>query len=362
MNLRKPIAIIAENINNEINICLRHEKTIKEFTGDIEDLEKELYTPALDIISEPLDNPITVCSDPECCEKKSCGNTTKVHYKSICHKPCYLENSDGNIIGDSGLLDCRAFNNYKSFGEGSWTGPGTFTPDCKPVFNKEGLAFGYSCNRTKSEICFVCSHSYQVHLRINYETKILTKQLRDDNKFKRIETNKQTIDKRQFQIDEIKAKVEEIKVELQFITECSAYFARFLMNNAITPFNDALEEYIKFCINNEEKGSGDAATIKGLQDMLHAYDKEKLTIEMLEQESGGKNELTSDEIDGKIEELFQLKHYGHVIKTHMDLEAQGQLYANIALEKEVHIGAENTSALAKCFNQTFSKFMYWWTG
>lgn len=64
MNLRKPIALIAENIGKEIWLCEKHERTIKECDGDIKELEKELYTPALDIISEPLDQPITVC-----CEK-----------------------------------------------------------------------------------------------------------------------------------------------------------------------------------------------------------------------------------------------------------------------------------------------------
>lgn len=360
MNLRKPIALIAQNIGNEIAGCRRHEKTIQNFNGDILELEKELYIPALDIISEPLDQPITVCSHPECCEKKACGNSTKVHYKSICHKPCYLEKSDGNIIGNSGLLNCQSFNKYTDVGEGRWSDPKYLHPDQEKSSNEKGLVFGIPSKRIKSEICFNCSHSYQVHLTINYETKIETKQIRDAYKFSLIEANKQNIDRKQLQIDKIKAKVEELKEERRFITGCSAYFARFLMHNAITPFNDALEAYIKCCIANEEKGNGDAEVIQGFKDLLEAYDREKETIERLSKETCGESDLTCDQIDDKIQQLFELKHYGHVIKRHMDLEAQGQLNTKVALEKEVQIGTKETSVLSAVFGQLFSKFKYWW--
>lgn len=343
-------------------MCEKHEKKIEEFTGDIEELEKELYTPALDIISKPLAKPITVCSDPECCEKKSCGNTTKVHYKSICHKPCYLENSDGNIMGNSSLLDCRAFNKYNSVGEGDWYKPETFIPDHGPFnCNESGLVFGYKTERTKSESCFECTHSYQVHLTINYETKIETKQIRDENKYERIETSYFGIDIRQAQIQQIKEKVEEIKEELRFITECAAYFARFLMNNAITPFNDALEEYMKCCIANEAKGNADAVVIKGFEDMLEAYSREKATIEKLIHETSGKSDLSSDKIDQKIEQLFELKHYGPVIKHHMDLEAKGRRNTYVAFEKDVVIATTNTTTFTTFFKEIFSNFKFWWT-
>lgn len=358
MNLRKPIALITENISNEIEMCERHEKKIEEFTGDIVELRKELYTPALDIVSEALEKPITVCSDPECCEKISLDNTTKIHYKSICHKPCYLENSDGNIIGDAALLDCRAFNKYERFGEGDWFSRETFVPDSNLRCNENGLAFGGECKRTKSENCFKCSHSYQVHLNINYETKIQTKQILDENKYERIETSYNDIDLRQYQINRIQAKVEQIKEELRFITECSAHFARFLMNNAITPFNDALEDYIKCCIANEEKVNGDAVLIKGFHDMLEAYNREKVTIEKLSEDTQGESDLTSVQIDQKIGQLFKLKNYGHVIKYHMQLEAQGRQKTKIALEKNVNINMGKSNVFIAAIKRIFSNFKW----
>lgn len=150
-----------------------------------------------------MEQPIAVCSDPDCCEKKSCDNTIKIHYKSVCHKPCYLEKSDGNIIGNSGLLDCH--------GQGNWYDHQDFAPDSeKLVCNKDGQAFGCKCVQTKSETCFQCSHSYQ-HLTINYETKTETKQIRKENNFERIETSYCDIDKILYQIEKIKAKVDKIK-------------------------------------------------------------------------------------------------------------------------------------------------------
>lgn len=341
MNLRKPIALITENISNEIRMCERHEKKIEEFTGDIAELEKELYTPALDIVSTPLAQPITVCNDPECCEKKSCGNTTKVHYKSICHKPCYLQNTDGNIIGNSALLDCQAFNKYDNYRKGCWSSNKSFHPDSNVSSSNKKRTFGYPCDRTRSEICFQCSHSYQVHLTINYETEIETKQIRDDNKYERIESSHMDIDK------------------LRFITECSAYFARFLMNNCVTPFNDALDDYIKCCIDNEEKGNADAVVIKGFHDMLEAYNREKATIEKLSKETCGESDLTSGQIDGKIGQLFKLKHYGHVIEYHMNLESIGRQNTKVALERDIFIGQKNTSALTAVVNRIFSTFKFW---
>lgn len=102
--------------------------------------------------------------------------------------------------------------------------------------------------------------------------------------------------------------------------------------DAITPFNDALEDYIKFCVANEEKGAGDAEVIKAYQDILKSYDQEKMVIEKLCEETCGEMNLTSDRIDEKIQQLFQLKRYGDVIKHHMDLEAHGMLNTKIGLK------------------------------
>lgn len=359
--MRKPIALIVENISKEIILCQNHEKKIKEFSGDIEELEKELYTPALDIVTDPLDRPITVCSDQECCEKVSFGNMSKVHYKAICHNPCYLENSDGNIVGNAALLDCRAFNKYEKCGVASWSNPKYLHPDSDKDIehNDKGEVYSQPSRRTKSETCFECSHSYLVHLTINYETKIETKQVRDDNKQKRIEMSKQNIDARQHQIDKINTKIAELKEESRFITECSAYFARFLMANAITPFNDAVEDYIKCCIANEEKRDGDPVVIDGLNAMLESYTREKEEIEKLFEESADKAELTSDEINAKIEQLVGLKYYGSVIKLHMDLEAQAHLKTVNAFEKNITIANERTSSLTSVLTQLFSKFKFW---
>lgn len=359
INLRKPIAQIAEHVQKEIILCENHEKKIEEFTGDIQELEKVLYTPALEIIALPLDTPITVCSDPECCEKKSIGNTTKVHYRSPCHKPCYLKNSDGNIVGNSALLDCSAFNKYKRTGRGKLFDPKYLHPDSDSAVkcNKNGLVFGWNSARTKSETCFECSHSYLVHLTINYETKVETRQIRDENKVKRIEMSKESIDNRQHQIDLIKTKVNELKEELRFITECSAYFASFLINNAITPFNDALEEYIICCIANERKGNADAAVINGFEAMLKSYAWEKAEIQKLIADGCGEVELNSDKISEKIGRLFSLQHYGAVIKCHMDMEEHGQLESAVVAEKKIAL--ENVSHLTASVKHFFSKWSNW---
>lgn len=309
-------------------MCERHAKEIEDFSGNISELEKVLYTPALDITSKALEHPRTVCSDPSCCEKKAIGNVSKVHYKTICHNHCYLQNSDGSIMGNSALLDCRAFNKYERTGDDIWCDPSTLYPDSEGRTNEKGQVLATPSKRIKSETCFECGHSYLVHLTINYETSINSIQIRDENKYERITKEKDAVNQKEIQIKKIMMTVDELEREMKFINKCSAHFARFLMNHTITPFNDALEEYIK-CAKSNARKRGDSEAIQGYEKMLDAYKYEKKIVEAESKKTSGGSDLSTDEINKKIKELFNLKHYGKVLQDHLILEEQGQLQSHI---------------------------------
>ncbi|CAG2166575.1 unnamed protein product [Oppiella nova] len=251
--LTKPLADIAKNISDNVKQCERHKKRIHEFTGDINDLEKELYIPSVDIETDPLEHPKTVCSDKDCCTQENINGTIKFHYKTDCHSPCYLDNSDGNIIGNQGLLDCLAFNEYEEIREPEWVVPTNVLPDQNITLNDEGKAFLRLVRRIKSETCNKCKHSYQSHLHINYETRLVNKQVRDETKYQRITTAQEASEAQQAQIMELEVKIKELTDENTIITKCMAKFACFLKNNALTPFNDAFEDYVNLLIANEKQ-------------------------------------------------------------------------------------------------------------
>ena len=97
--LTKPLAEITRNIYENINLCNIQKQKIQECEGDIEKLIDNLFIPMRDIISRPLDKPITVCGESECCIKRRIHGIEKFHYKQLCHSPCFLKFDDHNIIG-----------------------------------------------------------------------------------------------------------------------------------------------------------------------------------------------------------------------------------------------------------------------
>ncbi|CAG2166540.1 unnamed protein product [Oppiella nova] len=320
--LTQPLADIANNIADNVKECEAHKRRIFHFQGTIEELQRELYIPSKDIVSTPLDKPKTVCGDPKCCTKENINGVEKVHYHINCHSPCYLTHSDGNIMGNKGLLDCQAFNKYEESGT-FWGLPTDLHPDQnytgKP--NEEGRILLTNSTRTKSEKCFGCGHSYQTHLHINYETKILTKRIRDESKNKRITTDKEAMDAIQSKMDELDEKIKELTDEQDTITKCMAQFAWFLKHNALTTFNDAFDDYVRHLIDNERKGGTMSAednreTIKKLEQLLVKYKYEKEVIQKAMENSNRNNGavcISLEDIDKNIRELCGLKWNGGTI-------------------------------------------------
>ncbi|CAG2115502.1 unnamed protein product, partial [Medioppia subpectinata] len=108
--LTKPLADITKNIADNVMQCELNKNEIKAYKGSIEDLHKKLYIPSVEIISVPLDRPKTICGVAECCEFTTIDGVIDINYLTECHSPCYLDFDDGNIVGNKGLLRCKAFN------------------------------------------------------------------------------------------------------------------------------------------------------------------------------------------------------------------------------------------------------------
>ncbi|CAG2164728.1 unnamed protein product [Oppiella nova] len=343
--LTQPLADIAKNISDNVKACEQHKKKVSEFKGNITEFEKELYVPWKDIESDPLNEPKTVCNEGNCIVKETINGTVKIHYKTDCHSPCYLTHSDGNVMGNVGLLDCIAFNKYESIGEGEWRVPTNLVPDQNVTLNAEGKAFLYYLERTKSDNCFKCGHSFQSHLHIKYETRIVNKKIRDEKKYKSINTAKEAAAAKQAQIVELEARIKELTDENTTISICMAKFACFLSNNALTPFNDAFEGYVKDA--GKLSGGDSKVTIDKLQQMLDRYKYEKDAI-LAAMKKGKKNEsaVSVEDIDKLIKQLCSLKVNGPAISQLLDTQIKSKAKSHTFNEKVINTVSAATSKLS----------------
>ncbi|CAG2176051.1 unnamed protein product, partial [Oppiella nova] len=265
--LTQPLADIATIIARSVKECEAHQKRIEEFKGNIDALQKELYIPSMEIETEPLEHPMTVYSDTKCCSQQNINGTIKMHYKTKCHSPCYLKYSDGNIVGNAGLLDCVAFNKYEGTSPFEWRDPNSvnIVPDQNIKYNDE----------------------------------------------------------------------DELKKENETITTSKAKFACFLINNALTPFNDSFVKYVEILIKNEKNSD----TIHKLEELLKRYKYEKELILSVKQ--GGENvAITVDGIDEMIKNLCELKCKGQNIKTLLSTQINAKAKNHVINEQLVSIGSE----------------------
>ncbi|CAG2172005.1 unnamed protein product [Oppiella nova] len=356
--LTQPLADIAKNISDNVKQCERHKKKINEFTGDINDLEKELYIPSVDIETDPLDHPKTVCSDKNCCTQENINGNIKTHYKTNCHSPCYLVHSDGNIVGNKGLLDCKAFNKYERVGPDIYSDPSQLYPDHKNFkpheLNAEGKVLSTPSTVTKSDICYECKHSYQSHLHINYETRIVNTKVRDESKFELITTTQQATVAQQDQMEKIQVKIDELTKENNVITKCMAKFACFLKDNALTPFNDAFEDYVNVIIENEKQG-GSKVTIDKLEQMLKRYKYEKNVI-LDAMKKSDQGTISVEDIDQIIKKLCGLKWNGPAIRKLLATQIQLKAQSYAQNEQRINPGSGLTATFGKL--KTFWKKIF----
>ncbi|CAG2118337.1 unnamed protein product, partial [Medioppia subpectinata] len=184
--LTKPMADITKNIIDNLNECETHRLEIEEFSGSLEELNNKLYIPSVEIISVPLDRPKTVCGADECCERiDNNGVTTEINYTTECHSPCYLEFNDGNVVGNKGLLKCKAFTRHSSADRDpansdhgqSWLSRALAAPT---GIVRDRLNQSYSCLK--------CGHSYEKHLHLFYDTRVTMTKVADEGVGRRIQS------------------------------------------------------------------------------------------------------------------------------------------------------------------------------
>ena len=309
------MAEIGENITRNIKICEERKKEIQEFNGYIKDLGPKLMIPTEDLEQVQLNFPMTVCGDRNCCKKITVGGVTKTDYKQICHEHCYLRNVTTEVVGDQEIRFCDAF-------------LGGHRNDCRR-----------------------CRHTYQTHLHIRYETRVVTRELKDESVQQKI-TNKEEAKKAmQTLVNDLNVRINEMNAEKKTITDCLVRFAHFLSQNAITAFNDAYEHYLNYLITNGDGNESD------LRQMLAQYHEEKNAFELLLANNlvDETEVITPQRINGYITELCGLKHSGPKIRHGLDIQQKSQEKESLFREVKHKVGATKGQKKTKTgFNRWFT--------
>ncbi|XP_021963459.1 uncharacterized protein LOC110858881 [Folsomia candida] len=91
-------------------------------------------------------------------------------------------------------------------------------------------------------------------------------------------------------IEEQEMRIKEQNYELQEIQKASVQFAAFLKHNAITPYNDAMLDYLEYLISVEKEKIKVGGTDKMLQEMESSRASYMQQVKILDEAmDGGEN-------------------------------------------------------------------------
>lgn len=265
--LNRPIAEISSIIQENISAIKKTEVQLSKLAiaESIGSLPEEISTPTVTLKPVKLDQPLTVCMQDKCIDFSNSSNLTKPQYK------CQLE-----ITLMSTLR--------------------------KRLSSKLGLSF----------TCYRCGCSLSDHKELTYDTEKLVTSTTDFKMAEVVGGRDEAIKLIKNRLEKLNCRDNELIMEQQQITEVGAKFACFLKSNAITPYNDALIEYLSYNIRNQKSrpGGGDPNTIERLEHMKEEYQK---LCRMLN-DTEDQLLLTPKDIRKLTEKLYDLKHMGQMLK------------------------------------------------
>jgi len=208
-------------------------------------------------------------------------------YVTVCHSPCYLKGSVRDTIGDEGLIECWAM---------------------------------------RDGVCVVgnCTHSYKEHMHIYYDSYDVLEEVVDTSVKEMVDRSISAKAIKEQMIKKQERDIEEMNKELGEIKQACVKFACFLKLNAITPYNDAMAEYLNHLIKEErDKVSigGSDRTLNSLEATLIEYHENTKILEtsMSDVDSNVLDEILSPiHIRTIVHELYMLEHSGSKIKEALD--------------------------------------------
>jgi len=288
--LSRPLAEITSTIQNNIGVVEQRRQEVEESIKHKQDLTNNLYIPAVDLKTTPLNHPRTVCTANNCVKHISVGGVQKIDYVRHCHPHCYLTGVQTNVVNCVALQQCTAMNG---------------TPQCQH-----------------------CGCSWNVHMHITYECTQVQTNVVDENVEKQIKDKATKIETTEQHLKSLQGRVNKLEDEKRQVAEVSAKFGCFLKHNAIAPFNDALSDYLDHLIEIERgkiSVGGDQSRLAGLENMKSMYEEEvKLLEKAINDPQGHASVPTTEKIKSLYNDLRGLQITGPMLKGVMDVaEAAG---------------------------------------
>jgi GTPase SAR1 family protein len=284
MALTKPMAEISRLITTNIAVCEEQRKAMKtkHFTG--EELKKRLHVQIIEMRSEPLPHPRTVCTNVRCKKIQDDGtNRTEKYtiYKTHCHPVCSLANVPIDVLAPESLRGCTAF------------------------------------DLGRRDTCLECGHHWQEHMHVTYELKQYNKMVVDEKIQMKLDANTNDVILRETAIAGYDQRIKEYKEERAIIRHATAAFGVFLKKYAITPYNDAAASYTEFMIQAEKdkiQVGGSRKNLLILEQNLRMHKEEVASIEASMCLDPTSVDISEGAVDRTVKSLFALKHFGRNLK------------------------------------------------
>ena len=288
--MSKPLAEVAKTIQQNVQEGNEAKRQIHICDRDMGRLKASLKFSGYDLKRVELDYPRTVCADSQCVKYISIGEhgVQNTVYGQICHGRCKLTGIPTETTNDPRLQNC-------------W------------------------CVKTKENDhavdCHQCGHHYTKHMHITYDTKIFAVEFLDKTVQEQIYQKKSAKEQKEAFKRAIETKNTELMEEEKIIMKTSAKYGSFLKANAIIPYNDAVEDYLDMCIDQERNKAREIrndALLSTMEDMRRQYQEERKILDGAIGSGGAENIHTAEDVMKLQEELFRLKHMGKTLKDLFD--------------------------------------------
>jgi hypothetical protein len=176
----------------------------------------------------------------------------------------------------------------------------------------------------KSFLCRHCKCSYLKHQHIYYTTKEVMKKVEDINVVSKLRTRESAKRETEEMVNQLRKRIEVLRNEKDVIFKTTEKFTHFLNTNAITPYNDSFEEYLKHSIEKkihyQNTSQKNQEVMQEMNKMLSSYNEEKAILENANNSNATENISIADITDA-IEKLCKLEANGKKIRS--SLENQG---------------------------------------
>ncbi|KAK6642182.1 hypothetical protein RUM44_013905 [Polyplax serrata] len=327
--LSKPIAEISKTIQMNLTVIARRKQELDMSEKALGELAKKLYVNEIILEPIPLTLPRTVCTSSKCVQYHRIEGTdiTEVEYVTHCHTDCYVKNVEPKAVNNALLMDCTAIN--KSTGN-----------------------------------CYKCGCNWRNHMHITFAQKRIEKQGVNKRVESDIEKEKSDKEKIEEFVRSLRAKILKYEEEQSFIIQVSAKFGMFLKENAISVYNDAVADYLKYLIEEEEnkpyKTKTDVELLKNLKETLQHYEAEMRVLQEVVGQSREQMAVPSvQEVYQLEEKLYALELTGPDIKKYANVNRTSSISSSYK-ETPLRIPTQGSQAPKKSPVPEKAKAKRWW--